>query len=708
MSQVIKFTEEQITAFVLGELTPTERQAFEAAMAKDPALQAEVQSLAMFTGKLHRAMQAEKTPSLSPAQRASLMNAAVPKAKPWFSGWRLAIAPLAAASLALVFYGRNHGWDFKREQVPASSPADNEDVMTAITDDESRSEYVEHPKAKKETTYADVRAKADKAPSKAAAPAPSAARSGPSSINLSRLQVGVGAMPSATSGNIRLSQTETKLARRAAPAEMELADGVTSDLDEGGLDHNTEAYDRIAPNEFLAPGQHPLSTFSIDVDTAYYANVRRFINSGTMPPPDSVRIEELINYFPYDYKAPTNKDPFAVNVEIASSPWTKEHRLVRIGIKGKDIKWSNRPASNLVFLIDVSGSMNDANKLPLLVDSLKLVVDSLGEKDRIALAVYAGSSGLVLPSTSGDEKAKIIEALERLQAGGSTNGGAGIQLAYDTAQKNFIKGGINRVIIATDGDFNVGSTSQGDLIRMIEEKAKGGVFLSVLGYGMGNYKDSTLEKLADKGNGNYAYIDTLNEAKKVLVEQAGGTMMTIAKDVKIQVEFNPGEVSAYRLIGYENRMLAAQDFNDDTKDAGEIGAGHTVTAIYEVVPKGVKLKVPGIDPLRYQTPVATNGAATTGEMFTLKLRYKEPDGKKSKLMKSVVKDGGKSFDQASNDFRFAAAVAAYGMTLQDSKYKGSATIQSAVDMAKNGKGNDEGGYRTEFIELMLKSKKLSR
>jgi Ca-activated chloride channel homolog len=471
-------------------------------------------------------------------------------------------------------------------------------------------------------------------------------------------------------------------------------------------DFNTEAYDRLVDNPFLRATQNPLSTFSIDVDTAAYANLRRFLSSGALPPKDAVRIEEMVNYFAYEYAAPKNKDPFSAQVEVASAPWKPEYRLVKIGLKGHEIPQDKRPPSNLVFLIDVSGSMQPPNKLPLIKRGLPLLVEKLTENDRVAIVVYAGASGLVLPSTTCDHKAKILAALENLEAGGSTNGGSGIQLAYDTAIANLIKGGTNRVVLATDGDFNVGVTNQGELTRLIEEKAKSGVFLSVLGFGMGNYKDSTLEKLADKGNGNYAYVDSLQEARKVLVEQMGGTLITIAKDVKIQVEFNPALVGAYRLIGYENRILRAEDFNDDTKDAGEIGAGHTVTALYEVVPAGKEGALPGVDALKYQKPVEAARESKSGELLTLKLRYKEPDGATSKLMQFPVSDLGKRWAQASRDFKFASAVAALGMILRDSPHKGNATLGSVLEMAEAGKGEDKQGYRAEFIELVRTAREL--
>ena len=468
---------------------------------------------------------------------------------------------------------------------------------------------------------------------------------------------------------------------------------------------NTEAYDRITDNPFIRVSQDPLATFSIDVDTASYANVRRFISQNQMPPKDAVRIEEMINYFTYDYPQPTGPHPILAQMEVASAPWNPQHRLVRIGIKGKDLDLNRRPSSNLVFLIDVSGSMQPPEKLPLLKTAMKMLVEKLTENDRVSIVVYAGASGTVLPPTTGDRKDVILHALDNLEAGGSTNGALGIQLAYNLAVANYIRGGTNRVILATDGDFNVGVTNQGDLIRLIEDKAKSGVFLSVLGFGLGNLKDSTLEKLADSGNGNYAYIDTLNEARKVLVEEMGGTLVTIAKDVKLQIEFNPAQVNAYRLIGYENRVLRNEDFNNDLKDAGDMGAGHTVTALFEVVPAGVDLAVPDVDPLKYQTPPATVRSSTR-ETLTLKIRYKDPEGSQSKLMEVPLVDSGKSFVAASMDYRFAASVAAFGMILRDSPYKGNASLSAVLDMAEGSKGQDRNGYREEFIGLVNRTRSL--
>ena len=501
------------------------------------------------------------------------------------------------------------------------------------------------------------------------------------------------------------SDSSSKQPESEAAAPAVVADA--RPLDIPAPDLNTEAYDRIEDNRFLQVSNNPLSTFSIDVDTASYANIRRFLQRGMLPPKDAVRIEEMLNYFSYNYPVPSGEGPFSASVEVAQAPWKLEHRLVRIGLKGQELEMEQRPSSNLVFLLDVSGSMRSANKLPLLKNAMRLLVNRLSENDRVAIVVYAGASGLVLPSTSSDQKERILAALENLEAGGSTNGGSGIRLAYQTAVSNFISGGVNRVILATDGDFNVGTTNQGDLTRLIEDKAESGVFLTVLGFGMGNYKDSTLEKLADMGNGNYAYIDTINEARKVLVDEINSTLVTIAKDVKIQIEFNPLQVSAYRLIGYENRLLRKEDFNDDTKDAGEIGAGHTVTALYEIVPAGKGLQVPGVDPLRYQTPMSTTDVAQDGELLTLKLRYKQPDGQTSRLLEFPVRDGDKAYSQASQDFKFAAAVASFGMILRQSPYQGNGTLAAVLELAEEGKGNDPHGYRGEFLELVKQARTLT-
>jgi Mg-chelatase subunit ChlD len=523
---------------------------------------------------------------------------------------------------------------------------------------------------------------------------------------------------------------------------------------------NREAYDRIIDNPFRRAVDEPLSTFSIDVDTASYANVRRFLNDGNLPPADAVRIEELVNYFPYDYKAPGDEaTPFAANLAVVAAPWNERHKLVRIGLKGREIDRSTRPAANLVFLLDVSGSMNQPNKLPLVKKAMRTLLGSLRPDDRVAIVVYAGASGLVLDSTAVEEAKQITAALDRLSAGGGTNGGEGIELAYDVAQNHFIDGGVNRVILATDGDFNVGTTSRGELTRLIEAKAESGVYLTILGFGTGNVQDATMEELSNVGEGNYAYIDTEREAEKVLGEQVGGTLVAIAKDVKLQVDFNPAKVLAYRLIGFENRVLANQDFNDDTKDAGDLGAGHEVTAFYEIIPAEmnmaeaqqalleIELKLrqlgdavaagqpmPGLarrqealiaerDLLRaaaamvppavensiYVRPQVVEGPAD--ELLTVRLRYKAPDAPKeqgtSQLLRFPLKDADVAFADADADFRFAAAVAGWGMVLRDSPHRGGIDATWAANTAAAALGDDPGGYRAEAIELMKQSAALA-
>lgn len=467
---------------------------------------------------------------------------------------------------------------------------------------------------------------------------------------------------------------------------------------------NTEEYDGINENIFHDALRNPLSTFSIDVDAASYANIRRFIQGGQRPPKDAVRIEEMVNYFRYDYPQPKGEDPFSINTEISSAPWNEKHKLVLIGLQGKNIPKENLPPSNLVFLIDVSGSMSDANKLPLLKSSFKLLVQQLREQDHVAIVVYAGAAGLVLPSTSGADKKTILESLEKLEAGGSTAGGAGIRLAYDVAKQYFNKEGNNRVILATDGDFNVGESSNGGMEKLIEEKRKEGVFLTVMGFGMGNYKDSKMETIADKGNGNYLYIDSILEAQKALVNEFGGTLFTIAEDVKLQIEFNPAKVKAYRLIGYENRMLKSEDFNNDKKDAGELGSGHTVTALYEIIPIGVDSEFYKIDELKYQTSKLDPKTSEGDELMTVKFRYKKPDGETSKLITHSLVNENVSLEKTSDNFRWASSVAAFGMMLRESEYLNKFSEESIIRLAQNAKGEDKEGYRAEFISLMKADK----
>ncbi len=467
---------------------------------------------------------------------------------------------------------------------------------------------------------------------------------------------------------------------------------------------NTEEYDGITENIFHDALRNPLSTFSIDVDAASYSNIRRFIQDGQRPPKDAVRIEEMVNYFHYEYPQPKGEDPFSINTEISAAPWNEKHKLVLIGLQGKNIPKENLPPSNLVFLIDVSGSMSDPNKLPLLKSSFKLLVQQLREQDHVAIVVYAGAAGLVLPSTSGADKKTILEALDKLEAGGSTAGGAGIRLAYETAKANFNKEGNNRVILATDGDFNIGESSNAAMERLIEEKRKEGVFLTVMGFGMGNYKDSKMETIADKGNGNYLYIDSILEAQKALVNEFGGTLFTIAKDVKLQIEFNPAKVKAYRLIGYENRMLKSEDFNNDKKDAGELGSGHTVTALYEIIPVGVDSEFYKIDELKYQANKLDPKTSERNELMTVKFRYKKPDGDVSKLIVHPLVDGNTSLEKTTDNFRWAASVAAFGMLLRESEFLNKYSEDSIIRLAQSAKGSDKEGYRGEFISLIKADK----
>lgn len=471
-------------------------------------------------------------------------------------------------------------------------------------------------------------------------------------------------------------------------------------------DFQREGYDRIYENEFMAVGANPLSTFGIDVDRASYSNVRRFIRSGQLPPADAVRIEELINYFTYDLPNPEGPDPFSVQTEVGPAPWNPMHRLVRIGIQGRRVDTADLPPSNLVFLVDVSGSMQPENKLPLLKSALRMLVNQMRPQDRVAIVVYAGAAGLVLDPTSGEDKETILEALSRLEAGGSTAGGAGLRLAYDVARRHHMEGGNNRVILATDGDFNVGPSSDAEMIRLIEQHRDEGTFLTVLGFGTGNLQDAKMEQIADHGNGNFAYIDSAHEANKVLVREFGGTLYTIAKDVKLQVEFNPARVQAYRLIGYENRMLAAEDFNDDRKDSGDLGVGHTVTALYEIIPTGVDTSTPirGLDELRYQRTDELAALRESPEMLFVKLRYKDPSGSRSRLLSHAVRDD----DVApSSDFTFAASVAAFGMVLRDSEYRGTADLAAVLRWARSSVGRDREGYRREFVGMVEEAQHLA-
>ncbi len=472
--------------------------------------------------------------------------------------------------------------------------------------------------------------------------------------------------------------------------------------------HNTENYGTIHENGFKDALIQPLSTFSIDVDRASYSNIRRFINMGQLPPVDAVRIEEMLNYFSYKYTEPEGKNPFSVYTELSVCPWNRKNQLLHIGLKGKSMEKSELPPSNLVFLIDVSGSMNMPNKLPLLKSSFRMLVKELRDKDKVAIVVYAGAAGLVLESTPGSQKEKILASIEKLEAGGSTAGGQGLLLAYKVAGDNYIETGNNRIILATDGDFNVGVSSNAEMERLVEEERKKGIFITVLGYGMGNYKDDRLEIIANKGNGNYGYIDNIQEARKMLVTEFSGTLFTIAKDVKFQIEFNPARVKGYRLIGYENRMLNAEDFNDDRKDAGEAGAGHNVTALYEIIPAGADADIPGVDTLKYQQNNTKVKPDPMAEILTVKLRYKLPDENTSILFDKPVSGKLLALEKTSDNFRFSAAVAEFGMVLRESEFKGSANLSHVIDLAKGARGDDEEGYRSEFLSLVRMTENLKK
>lgn len=473
-------------------------------------------------------------------------------------------------------------------------------------------------------------------------------------------------------------------------------------------DFNTEDYDHIVENVFQSTAVSPLSTFSIDVDAASYTNVRRYLNSGKMPPAGSVRVEEMINFFRYAYPEPVGDEhPVAMYTEAAPCPWNQKHVLVHVGMKGKQLPLNNLPASNLVFLVDVSGSMQDYNKLPLVKKSLAMLTSQLRPDDRVSIVVYAGAAGLVLEPTSGQKKDVILEALNRLEAGGSTAGGEGIELAYATARKNFIDGGNNRIVLATDGDFNVGGSSDADMVELVTRNRNSGVYLSVLGFGMGNYKDNKMQKLADNGNGNHYYVDDISEAKRIFMQEFGSTLYTIANDVKLQVEFNPAQVSAYRLIGYENRLLQDRDFNDDQKDAGELGSGHTVTALYEIIPAGVEDSfVVAIDPLRYQQPKSM-ATMLTDELMNIKIRYKKPGSTVSQLLVHPVKLSTLSTAQTSDNFRFSAAVAAFGMMLRNSAFKQQSSYEMVLQLAQSASANDDSGFRNEFCRLVSSIDKIA-
>ncbi|MDF1661620.1 MAG: VWA domain-containing protein [Planctomycetota bacterium] len=670
---MVKFNEEQLTAYALGEVSDEQAKQIEALLDFDA--QREIKELQDMASLLESEFKAEPQQKLTNSRRNKLFKKNEPlkiSARPRRIRYLTAAAGLVISVSAL-------GWLF--------SPSYSRHKIALMTADSSDKD-LEHAEKLRDHLAMTKREgqpkgrlgiviKADAIPIISKSPIQYEVKVKPSKIGMTSLNP------------TPLTADQLKTGFYSHPVDP--GDSVQP---------RPSDYQQVAENQFKAVSADPLSTFSIDVDTASYANVRRFLKRNTQVPASAVRIEEMINYFHYDYTPPTGDTPFAAHVEVSQCPWNLKNRLVRVGIKGKVIEKEKRPASNLVFLIDVSGSMGYGNKLPLLIRGMKMMVNQLGENDRVAIVVYASATGLVLPSTSCTDKTKIIDALSRLRSGGSTNGGAGIQLAYQTAVANFIEGGTNRVILATDGDFNVGLTNQSSMVSFAKDKAKSGVFLTVLGFGM-NHRDSMLEQIANKGNGHYAVIDSFAEAKKVLVDELSGTLVTIAKDVKLQLEFNPNQVKSYRLIGYENRVLAHKDFNDDKKDAGEIGAGHTVTALYEIVPgKSAQRKTPGVDPLKYQEKNKLSKAAENNELLTLKIRYKKPEESVSKLLSFPVTDSNKKYSAASNEFKFAASVASFGMILRKSKHKGLSSFALVKELAAEGKGPDKNGYRAGFLSMV--------
>lgn len=681
----------RLTAYVLDELNASERAEVEAMLREDTEARAFVDSMSGVTEALSAELSANLSGSpdveLGELRKARIAKAAKGSSKRWLVGGGMAVA--AAAVALVVVSAKGRGSDERRS--------------FSLATVESQSNSLDHiklyPQSDQSAPSGQQRSTNGRSPDS----------QDPSTASIASQQTTVTSTPGIESGGSR------------APV---LANNVPWPEKTRGMDENTRrqleslgyysgdepgytppAYTPPPPvevpidNAFIAVAADPLSTFSIDVDTASYSQIRQSLRSGRMPAPSLVRIEELINYFDYKYPSPKQDEPFAAAIEVSQAPWNSKNKLVRIGIKAKGIAVDRRPRANLVFLLDVSGSMRSEDKLPLLKRSLEMLLTKLNSEDRIAIVVYAGASGLALDSTSAANPQMILSALRRLKSGGSTNGSAGIELAYNVAQENFIEGGVNRVILATDGDFNVGTTSRSELTKLIAEKAKKDVFLTVLGFGISSSSDGTMEQLADKGNGNYAFIDTLAEAKKVLVDQVQSTLVTVAKDVKLQVEFNPKRVSEYRLIGYENRVLADKDFNNDAKDAGEIGAGHTVTALYEIVPPNVAK----VDSLRYQTVTATSTAADSDELLTLKLRYKEPTGDTSRKKEIPVFDSKTKFAASSTDFKFASAVAAFGMILRGSPHSNNVQLSQVLDWASAGRGNDSHEYRAEFLQLIRKA-----
>jgi len=735
-----------ITAYALGELGPVESAEAERLLAEPTAAAArrQVADVRAMAAVLRSRIDDDSLVRSADLRRNVL--AAVTRAEPsraaWHRrGWLLMAGALAASLLVAVLLPgirpvmnplkpasgerlvADAGGAAVSPQVPPSvATAAVDTIAESVANRQAEQRMEEKPKQTKGENAARELQIAQSPPASRAANGREAAGAAPmmDGLAVKRFAAPAAAAPGIAADSSRLRMREATDESVAGESRRKALPEVADRFIEPRRPVSGEGYAEIRENLPVSPKDQPLSTFSIDVDTASYANVRRFLDAGRLPPRDAVRIEELVNYFRYDYPQPEGDVPFSVTVDAADCPWNRGHRLVRIGVQGRTIDHGSRPAGNLVFLVDVSGSMQAANKLPLVQQALSMLVEELSENDRVSIVTYAGNAGLVLPPTTGDQKQTIRAAIDSLAAGGSTHGSAGISLAYEQAREHFVEGGANRVILATDGDLNVGVTSTTALTDLIKDKAKGGVFLTVLGFGEGNLQDEKMEALADNGDGIYAYIDGVREARKVLVEQLTGSTVTIAKDVKIQVEFNPAQVASYRLLGYENRALAARDFRDDTKDAGEIGAGHSVTALYEIalVDEAVA-GGPGIEPLKYQprpepeseTIDSSSDAdrkpeldpAVSRELLTVKLRWKRPDASESTGLEVPLADRGPAFDEAPADLRFAAAVACYGMILRGSDQKGQATLPLVARIAAAALGRDEGGYRAEFLDLVRKA-----
>lgn len=747
----------RLTAYALGELEGGERAAVEAALQADAAARAAVENIRATVRQLEAAFAAEPAPELKsvpsvprpaimPGRGSEKIDSGLFHRLVKFPRAYYIVGGLAAACFAVMFALYQPPVQVVSQQKAAAGPAEANQAPGYVEVPLALPEKASEPVPQSETAR-DKIASVDfsyKAPAAQAVQKQSAAGDAPREMSVQADEADgkyqaeekqAGEMAKTLLAEPKSREVENRpvavaagrpeaagqkatlgdavnglpefsvMAKKDTGREAQQISGSAQVGNAGAF--NTEAYAYHADSDFLSVAQNPLSTFALDVDTASYANVRRFLQAGQRPPRDAVRIEELVNYFPYDYAAPAAGAPLAATIEVASAPWAPAHRLVRIGLKAREVSTAARPAMNLVFLIDVSGSMDEPNKLPLVRQSLRLLLDQLKPDDRVAIVTYAGESGLALPSTPAAHRREILEALDALQADGSTNGARGLELAYDVAKANFITGGANRVILATDGDFNVGVTGEGELTRLVGEKARSGVELTALGFGTGNYKDAMFEQLADQGHGNYGYIDTLDEAKKLFVEQIGGTLVTVARDVKVQVEFNPAQASAYRLIGYEDRALKKEDFNNDAVTAGDVGAGHAVTALYEVVPAGV-------EPLKYRKTGGEGrkdekaGSSASAELLTVKVRYTPPEGGPGRRLEFPLTDHGAAFAQASADFKFAAAVAGFGMILRDSPDKGGATLAAVEQWAGQGIEADAGGHRAEFLGLVRQTEKLAQ